>query len=310
MKHHTFCSALFCIAIVAAAWSATPSTAAENPFGENVKTVLFLGDSNTYSGHYITVLEAQLRAEGYENLPTIINLGLSSETTSGLTEPGHPFPRPCVHERLDRALKKIQPDLVIACYGINDGVYAPLSEERFAAYRDGISRLVEKVTASGATCVLCTPSTFDPLPMKKKGKLMAAEADVFSWQGIYEKYDDVMQQYSEWLQQEFGSKLRVVDVHAALTAYVDSKRKTDPDFAMSGDGVHYNQEGHEVVAHAILDAFSIPHETTPDAELTQNVGKRQRLLRDAWLSEVGHLRPGVKPGLPIAEAIEMASKLP
>ena len=36
---------------------------------------------------------------------------------------------------------------------------------------------------------------------------------------------------------------------------------------------------------------------------------RQGLLRDAWLSEVGHLRPGVKKGLPIEEAQKAAAKL-
>ena len=31
----------------------------------------------------------------------IVNLGLGSETVSGLSEPDHPYPRPDLHERID-----------------------------------------------------------------------------------------------------------------------------------------------------------------------------------------------------------------
>ncbi len=93
------------------------------------KTVLFLGDSITHSGHYISFIETRLRQDNDNRIPEIINLGLPSETCSGLSEPDHPFPRPTVHERLDRALTKIKPDLVFACYGMNDGIYYPFSEK-------------------------------------------------------------------------------------------------------------------------------------------------------------------------------------
>ena len=47
---------------------------------------------------------------------------------------------------------------------------------------------------------------------------------------------------------------------------------------------------------------------TPD-ELLKLVAQRQRMLHDAWLSEVGHKRPGMKPGLPMAEATQKAQDL-
>ena len=101
------------------------------------KRILFLGDSITHAGYYVSCLEAQLRAANPASNPVLINLGLPSETCSGLSEPDHPFPRPDVHERIDRALAKIKPDVVFACYGMNDGVYYPFSDERFAAYKKG-----------------------------------------------------------------------------------------------------------------------------------------------------------------------------
>jgi hypothetical protein len=39
------------------------------------------------------------------------------------------------------------------------------------------------------------------------------------------------------------------------------------------------------------------------------VRKRGRLLSDAWLTETGHLRPGMATGLPIAEAQAKADAL-
>ena len=71
-----------------------------------------------------------------------INVGLPSETVSGLSEEGHAggqFPRPDLHERLGRVLEQIRPDLVFACYGMNDGIYLPFNEERFEVQtRDGM----------------------------------------------------------------------------------------------------------------------------------------------------------------------------
>jgi len=72
-------------------------------------------------------------------------LGLSSETVSGLSEDGHAggrFPRPCLFERFDRLLSKVKPDVLIACYGMNDGIYQPLEASRFAAFQNGIQNMI------------------------------------------------------------------------------------------------------------------------------------------------------------------------
>ncbi|MEI2725571.1 MAG: hypothetical protein V9H26_19255 [Verrucomicrobiota bacterium] len=51
--------------------------------------------------------------------------------------PAGQFPRPDLHERLGRVLEKTKPDQVVACYGMNDGIYLPFSEERFAEVSSG-----------------------------------------------------------------------------------------------------------------------------------------------------------------------------
>lgn len=167
-----------------------PALAADQPTNllPAGKRIVFLGDSNTFAGHYVVLLDAALRQANQQ--ADIINLGLPSETASGLSEPDHPFPRPTVHERLERALAKTRPDVVFACYGMNDGIYYPFSKERFAAYQQGIGKLIDKVKESGAKIVLLTPPPFDPLPLQPRGKLKPAGEEKYSWVNMYEKYDE------------------------------------------------------------------------------------------------------------------------
>src|SRR5262245_48224715 len=102
-----------------------PSTAPADhpPFAlKDGQRVVFLGDSNTAAGKFIAYLDAYLCTRFPEKRFELINLGLLSETVTGLSEPDHPFPRPNVHDRIDRALELSRPDVVVICYGMNDGI--------------------------------------------------------------------------------------------------------------------------------------------------------------------------------------------
>src|SRR5215471_1702701 len=62
--------------------------------------VVFLGDSITHSGQYVDDISMVVRHLAGEDAFEFINLGLPSETVSGLSEPGHAhdsFPRPNLH---------------------------------------------------------------------------------------------------------------------------------------------------------------------------------------------------------------------
>src|SRR5581483_11418041 len=137
------------------------ATAEDKFFLRDGQRVLFLGDSNTFAGRFIVHLDAYLYTRFPEQKFELINLGLPSETISGLSEPDHPYPRPDVHERLDRALTKIKPDVVVACYGMNDGIYYPFAEERFRKYQEGMRRLIACCEKAGAKVMLMTPAPFD-----------------------------------------------------------------------------------------------------------------------------------------------------
>ncbi|MDF1811486.1 MAG: SGNH/GDSL hydrolase family protein [Verrucomicrobiales bacterium] len=286
------------------------SASADTSLVKKGDRIVFLGDSNTYAAHYVNFIEASLLTQAPGLELEILNLGLSSETTSGLSEPDHPFPRPCVHERLDRVLEKTKPDVVVAGYGMNDGMYYPQSPERMAAYQKGINDLIAKVHATGAKLILLTPPPFDPLPMKKKGKLLPATAEKFAWFSIFEDYDSVLADYSNWLSALKDDRVDlVIDVRGPMVEYTETKRKENPDFVMSGDGVHFNQEGHRILAGKILTAWGFDPDVEVDPELQKLVSQRQILLRDAWLTHCGHKRPKTKQGLPLAEAQKKAAEI-
>ena len=286
-----------------------PLAAADPTFPGTAKRVLFLGDSITHAGHYVEMIEAHIRMTHPAGGVEFINLGLPSETCSGLSEPEHPFPRPNVHERLDRALTRIKPDLVVACYGMNDGIYYPFSEERFSAYQRGIQTLVQKVKQAGAPLVLMSPPAFDPLPLKKKGSLLPKGADKYAWFKIYEGYDDVLRKYAAWVIQPRADVAATIDLHTAVHQYVAAKRRANPDFTMSDDGVHVNVEGHRVLADAILAAWGYDPSRQVDPQLAKLIRQRQQIMHPAYVSYVEHKRPGVKAGLPIDEARATAAKI-
>jgi lysophospholipase L1-like esterase len=271
----------------------------------NARRILFLGDSITYSGEYIEFFEAYARGQ-YPTLELdIINLGLPSETVSGLSEPGHAggqFPRPDLHERLDRALAQVKPDLIFACYGMNDGIYYPFAEDRFAKYREGILKLREKAAAGGAAIVHITPPVFDALPLK--GRTLPAGLD--EYKQPFEGYNQVLDKYSEWLVSQQTNGWEVIDIHSLMNVELQGRRDSDPAFTFARDGVHPGREGHWLIAEALIDhAFGrVPSldvmESRP--EILALVKQRQRTRKDAWLTQVGHLRPGMNKGKPIDEA--------
>lgn len=301
---------------------AAGSLAGSEPgFLPGVKRVLVLGDSITYGGTYVVALEAYAVTRHPERRIEWLNLGLPSETVSGLSEPGHAggqFPRPDLHERLARALEQTRPDLVIACYGMNDGIYHPLAEDRFAAFQSGQRRLQERVRAAGARLLHVTPPTFDPEPIREQ----TLPAGLTEYRRPFAGYNEVLDCYSEWLVAQRAQGWEVVDAHSPMNRYLAARREREPAFRLAGDGVHIDATGHWLVAREILIALGAPAALgqrenldamlaahPQGAEVFRLIGQRQALLKDAWLTAVGHLRPGMATGKPLAEAETQAAGL-
>lgn len=306
---------LFFCTLVASASAAEPFTFP--PALAAAKRIVVLGDSITYGGTYVDYIEAVIRTRVPTWQGEILVLGLSSETVSGLSEEGHAggkFPRPDLHERLARVLTQTKPDVVLACYGMNDGIYFPLAEERFAKFRDGMIRLHQAVLAAHATIIHVTPPVFDAVPIAAK----VLPAGLESYPKPYGGYNDVLDRYSAWLVAQRVHGWDVVDVHSLMAASLVHLRKTNAAFTFTKDGVHPDALGHAVIARAILAAWGLrPDEdellgqlaTNSENERLKLIRERRKLLAHAWLTSTGHTRPGVPAGLPLAEATAQAAVL-
>lgn len=286
-----------------------PLCGAEEAFPLNAKRILFLGDSITAAGGFVNMIELQLRLQGISPMPELVNAGLPSETCTGLSEPDHPFPRPDVHERLDRALAAVKPDVVVACYGMNDGIYYPFSEERFQKYQAGINRLIEKVHASGAKLVLMTPPPFDAMPLKAAGKLLPEGKEKYAWFAVYENYDQVIHKYGQWLLEQKDRTEMVIDLYTPSMDFWKQQREKDPNFTVAPDGVHCNSEGHRTIAEVVLKAWGAESWQPVSAEMLQLANQKGTILHDSWLSRIGHKRPGTVEGLPFEKAAEKAAEM-
>ena len=263
--------------------------------------IAFLGDSITYDGRWPALVESALRATPQFADADIVNFGLPSETVSGLSEAGHAggeFPRPCLHERLERVLAAFEPTLVLACYGMNDGIYLPPEQTRFKAFQNGILELKSAVEKHGARIIFITPPLYQPGKSLDDGN----------------RYDAVLDGYADWLVSRRATGWQVVDIRPAVKQAVAQAQAADPAFAYAGDGVHPGDEGHRFIATAVCKQLWPLLDLPGSARFAEDpalqiLGQRQDLLKQAWLSKTRHVRPGIPAGLPLDQAREKAAPL-
>lgn len=260
------------------------------------KRVVFLGDSITQAGGYVAFTTYYLEKLYPQKDFDILGLGLASETLSGLSEDGHAggrFPRPCLFERLGRLLEKARPEVVVACYGMNDGIYLPLDKDRFAVFQKGVTNLIERCKKAGAKeIVLVTPPIYD----------------FTSKQGEF-NYDAVLAEYAKW---ETGLKLpgvTVIDLHTAMRKARDAR--TVP---FSVDKVHPGDDGHLFMAKTLLAALGakVADETlaTIKADPLFKLVEQKRAARSAaWMKHIGYTREKIVMPEPLGTAEADAAKL-
>lgn len=278
-----------------------PASAVEKLDLPTTGRVVFIGDSITYAGGYVGFVEAYVLTRNPQSSAEFINVGLPSETASGLSEPGHlafGFARPDVRERLARVLERVKPNVLFVCYGMNDGIYQPFDDERFSKFKEGIAWIHEQAEKAGAKVIHLTPPIYDELKGGAKG------------------YEAVLDRYSEWLLSQRSAGWKVVDVHSAMAKERAERRVADPDFTFAKDGIHPDELGHWVMAKEILlylgasdlegahDSAGMLASYPQGAALSQAVAQRQGTMRDAWLTFTEYQRPGLPKGLPLEEARE------
>jgi lysophospholipase L1-like esterase/pimeloyl-ACP methyl ester carboxylesterase len=273
-------------------------------------TVVFLCDSITDNGLYIAYLDDYFMHHHPESRLTFINLGISNETVSGLSEPPHPWPRPCLHSRLDRALQQSKPDWVVLAYGMNDGIYHPPDEIRFQKYQVGLRLAVDKIKNCGAKAIVLTPPPFDYL---SKSAVEHTDGS-FSWQHPYPQYNAVLKTYKEWVISLENQVDAVINIYDPLLKHIEQARQMNASYKY-GDGIHPDGMGHWIIAKTVLGRlFNIHLERIPSHVTDANASERftavltrHRLLSDAWQEHIGHTNPNRKHALPLSEAIPMGT---
>lgn len=289
---------LFFALIWVSSWSSAQVTIpAETLAGR----VLFLGDSITFSGDHLFNLQLLLKARHPKLGSEFLNLGLPSETVSGLSEKGHAdgrFPRPHLAERLDRVLEATKPDLIIAAYGINCAIYQPFSEERFAAYQKGFQDLQARSKKESVPIIFLTPWPYDA----QKGP-----------EAIPADYDQVLARYRDWLLAQRANHWSVIDVHQPLKKELAELRKSQSEAAFTRDGIHFNSAGSWQATRVLASAFDLTGPSFPANEdaFVQKLIQKGVLAskadhqaqknafftkRDEWLRRTGHLRPRTPGG--------------
>jgi len=276
--------------------SADATPAAQGADAIAGKRVVFLGDSITQSGGYVAFTTYYLEKLYPKRDFDVLGLGLASETLSGLSEDGHAggkFPRPCLFERLGRLLEKARPEVVFACYGINDGIYQPLDKDRTAAFQKGVTRLIEQCQAAGVKQIfLVTPPIYDSAPK-------AGEFD----------YDAVLIEYAKWETALTVPGVHVIDLHTAMR-----KAREGRAAPFSKDRVHPGDDGHLLMAMTILAALGVqaPDETVAAIKanpLFKLVEQKRAGRSAAWMRHVGYTREAAVKPEPLGTAEADAAKV-
>jgi GDSL-like Lipase/Acylhydrolase family len=178
-------------------------------------------------------------------------------------------------------LEKAKPQVVFACYGMNDGIYLPLNKDRLAAFQNGVKKLIDQCQKAGVKQIyLVTPPIYD----------FAPKQDEFN-------YDTVLAEFAKW---ETGLKIdgvTVIDLHTAMRKARDARATP-----YSKDKVHFGDDGHLLVAQTLLAALGAK---APDEGLAKikadpmfKLVEQKRALRSAaWMKHIGYTREKtVAPG--------------
>jgi|APCry1669189241_1035207.scaffolds.fasta_scaffold00541_4 lysophospholipase L1-like esterase len=304
MKNRCYLS-LFIIFVVTATFTCADTIKVYSKLN-NIKRIVFLGDSITQGGEYIVDFQCWLLAK-HLNVE-VLNLGLSSETATLLSASENKdhvskygFARPYIGERIDRVLKETKPDMVIACYGMNDGGSLPRNESGTKRFSDALTHLREVCRKySVKDVILCTPPVHDA-----KGDTKA----------LY--HDENLTRYTDWLVQERIMNWHVVDIHTPMKKALFEGRLLNPGFAFAKDGVHPDRNGHWVMAQAILSQefdAKLDHVKAAEDLFEKNGAQIRKLVHEKmttqfnyWMSITKHLRPNVAGGPGVTSSATISS---
>jgi hypothetical protein len=129
---------------------------------------------------------------------------------------------------------------VLACYGMNDGIYLPLDDARMKAYQDGITRL-KQAFESRKPARFTSKIVFITPPLHNADKPSDDP----------NRYDTVLDAQALWLLSKRAEGWNIVDIRPNLKKAVSEAKRANPAFVYAADGVHPGDEGHRFIADAV-----------------------------------------------------------
>ncbi len=259
------------------------------------KKILILGDSITQNGRYVSYLDYFLQQQKPDFNYNITSIGLSSETVSGISESHHPFPRPSIHYRLERALTEIKPSVLMVCYGMNDGIYHPLDEDISAQYQTGIDKLITAARNHGVkSIILNAPPYFDSSVIKNKTQAIGYKD--YGYKTPYENYNESLKAFGLYLAKlaQENNDISYIDLNTPMANYTHQHNEH-----LNKDGIHPHNFGHFFIASIILkqlgivlpqDELKSKFHAIEQSELFKLIHERRELNSTSWLNYIGYTR--------------------
>lgn len=224
------------VSLVVIAFFASPAALAEPVARGSLEPkdrVALLGDSITEQRNYSVAIENYLLMCRPQPDLQAAQFGWGGETTWGFKN------------RIQQDVLWFEPDVATICYGMNDGGYQSLDPQRLQEYTQSTRDIVRQLREADVRhIVLVGPGPVD--------------TDTFRRDNITaEEYNRTLAAFNEAageLAEELG--LGFADLHTVMSEAMARFKEKHPGVPLAGgDGIHPDNNGHLVMAYAILKAL-------------------------------------------------------
>jgi lysophospholipase L1-like esterase len=202
-------------------------------------TLVFLGDSITHQCLYTQYVEDYFYTRYPERRIRFHNSGVGGDRAADALA------------RFDDDVAAFKPKYVTILLGMNDGSYTRFEPDIFATYEKGMTELLDKIAALGATAIPMTPTMHDSRAARMRKP--QEPRDTY--------YNAVLSFYGTWLREIAGQRgLGFVNMWAPLNDLTMQERKKNPNFTLIKDAVHPDAPGQVVMAVALISEM-VPRST-------------------------------------------------
>lgn len=220
-----------------------PSTAKARALAEagiaQGDTFVFLGDSITFGCGWTEHVENYFYTRFPQTKIRFVNAAVGGDRSW------------TVEERFDQSVAPLKPQFATIMLGMNDGRYRAYDPALYEKYTASMTVLLDRLAKMGTKVVIMGPSHFD----RRTRDTVRPEPP--------NNYNGVLELYGSWLRETaWQRKLDFVDVNAAMSRLLVRRRKSNPAFKLTADGIHTDATGDIVIAATLLDAMGMPAEVS------------------------------------------------